>query len=320
MTNSEPQLDIAPEHRRTKHVLITGASSGIGQATTRALSSRGYAVFATYRDQRDRAALAELPNVLPVSLDVSDPDQIRRAIAGIDETVGGEGLYAVINNAGMAYTAPFEYAQLDRVREIIDVNLIAPYLVAQACIPLLRRYNEAHSERSRVVNVASWAGLWASPYIGFYNASKYGVIGLTESMYYDLGLLGIHTVLAVPGVTKTPLLKETSASATASLDSMPPEGQDRYRPYLEHFTSMSNSSDGLSFPRTPAQVADKIVKIVDTGKPRFKYNLAADAKVVDGLVTRFLPFRARAALNRRMYRLDQPRARADRGRSPQPSR
>lgn len=290
----------------TKQVLVTGATSGIGQATTRALSTRGYKVFATYRDPRDQAALAELPNVHPVQLDVSDPDQIRHAIAGIDDTLDGEGLYAVINNAGITYTAPFEYAQLERIRQIIDVNLIAPYLVTQASIPLLRRHNESNPVKARVVNIASWAGLWASPFIGFYNATKYGLIGLTESMYYDLGLLDIHTVLAIPGITKTPLLKKTTSGASVTLDAMPPDGRDRYRPYLEHFTTMSQSSDGMKMLLTPTQAAAKIATIVDTGKPRFKYNLAVDAKVVDGIITRFLPFTARAALNRRMYRLDRP--------------
>jgi NAD(P)-dependent dehydrogenase (short-subunit alcohol dehydrogenase family) len=292
-----------------KPILITGATSGIGQATTRALSARGYDVFATYRDPRDQAALAELPRVHPVQLDVSNPIQIREAASGIDDAVGPAGLYAVINNAGITYTAPFEYAQLERVRKIIDINLIAPYLVTQACLPMLRRHNKSSPVKARVINVASWAGLMASPFIGFYNATKYGLIGLTESMYYDLRLLDIHAVLAIPGITKTPLLTKTTSAALASLDAMPAEDRDRYLPYLEHFTTMSRSSDGVKMLLTPAQVAAKITAIAATLRPRFRYNLAADAKLVDGVVTRLLPFRARAAINRRMYQLDQPAAR-----------
>jgi NAD(P)-dependent dehydrogenase (short-subunit alcohol dehydrogenase family) len=294
-----------------KPILITGASSGIGQATTRALSNGGYDVFATYRDPRDRIALAELPRVHPVQLDVSDPVQIRQAVSGIDDALGATGLYAVINNAGITYTAPFEYAQLDRVREVIDINLVAPYLIVQACLPMLRRHNESDAVKARVINVASWAGLMASPFIGFYNATKSGLIGLTESMYYDLRLLDIHAVLAVPGVTKTPLLAKTTGAALASLDVMPNEDRDRYRPYLEHFTTMSQNADGMRMLQTPAQAAAEIAAIVDTRKPRFRYNLALDAKLVDGILTRLLPFRVRAAINRRMYRLDQPAARPE---------
>jgi NAD(P)-dependent dehydrogenase (short-subunit alcohol dehydrogenase family) len=288
-------------------VLITGASSGIGQATTRALSASGHDVFATYRDPRDRAALAELPGVHPVQLDVSDPLQIREVISKIDEVLGGNGLYAVINNAGVTYTSPFEFAQPDRVQKVVDVNLMAPYLVTQASLPMLRRHNELNSEKARVINVASWAGQMASPFIGFYNATKYGLIGLTESMYYDLGLLDIHVVLAVPGVTKTALLGKTTDRALASLDFASVEDQELFRPYLEHFTSMSESSDNMRMLRTPAQVAEKIAAIIEARKPRFRYNLSLDAKVVDGIVARLFPFRAKAAINRRMYRLGQPR-------------
>ena len=120
---------------------------------------------------------------------------------------------------------------------------------------MLRRHNESHPVKARVINVASWAGLMASPFIGFYNATKYGLIGLTESMYYDLRLLDIHAVLAVPGITKTPLLTKTTGAALASLDGMPAADRDRYLPYLEHFTTMSQSSDGMSVLLTPAQVA-----------------------------------------------------------------
>jgi NAD(P)-dependent dehydrogenase (short-subunit alcohol dehydrogenase family) len=291
-----------------KPILITGATSGMGQATTRALSARGYDVFATYRDPRDRAALDELPGVHPVQLDVSDPIRIREAISEIDDVLGETGLFAVINNAGITYTAPFEFAQMDRVQKVVDVNLMAPYLVTQACLPMLRRHNETSSEKARVINVASWAGQMASPFIGFYNATKYGLIGLTESMYYDLGLLDIHVVLAVPGVTKTALLGKTTDGALASLDFAAVEDQELFRPYLEHFTSMSESSDNMKMLSTPAQVAEKITAIIEARKPRFRYNLSIDAKVVDGIVTRLLPFRTKAAINRRMYRLRRPRS------------
>jgi NAD(P)-dependent dehydrogenase (short-subunit alcohol dehydrogenase family) len=290
----------------SRSVLITGATSGIGQATTSLLAARGYSVFGTYRNPRDRQALAEQPGVHPVQMDLRDPAQIQQAIVGIEETLGDRGLYALINNAGITYTVPFEYAELDRVHDIIDVNLVAPYLVTQASLPLLLRDNESDHNKPRVVNVASWAGMMASPFIGFYNATKSGLIGLTESMYYDLGLLGIHAVLAVPGITKTPLLAKTTDGGLASLDVMSSEGRERYRPYLEHLATMSGSSEEMRMLLTPEKVASKIVNIVDKRKPRFQYNLATDAKVIDKLVSRLVPFRARAAMNRRMYRLNEP--------------
>jgi NAD(P)-dependent dehydrogenase (short-subunit alcohol dehydrogenase family) len=288
-----------------KPILITGATSGIGQAATHALSARGYDVFATYRDSSHRAALAALPNVHPIQLDLSDPEQIAPAVRQIEAALAGDGLYAVINNAGIGYTAPFEFANVDRVREIIEVNLIAPYLVTQASIPLLRRYNDSNAVKARVINVASWAGSMATPFIGFYNATKAGLVGLSESMYYDLGLLDIHTVLANPGVTKTPLHAKTTGAALESLASIPPDDRERYRPYLEHFATMGDRSDGMKMLLSPEQAAARIAAIVDARIPRYKYNLSVDAKVIDGFVTRLLPFKARTRMNRRMYRLNQ---------------
>jgi NAD(P)-dependent dehydrogenase (short-subunit alcohol dehydrogenase family) len=285
-------------------ILITGATSGIGKETTSLLTARGHDVFASYRDPRDRAALAEQPGVHPVRLDVSDPDQIAQAVSGIDEVLGDVGLYAVINNAGITYTAPFEYAEPEQVRKVIDVDLMAPFLVTQACLSLLRRHNETERVRARVINVASWAGVMASPFIGSYNAAKYGLIGLSESMHYDLALLGIHVVLANPGVTKTPLHAKTTNAALATLEEMPVEARERYRPYLEHFATMGEGSADSRMLASSVQVAGRIATIVETRKPRFKYNLSIDAKVIDGLVTRLLPFRVRASINRRMYRLE----------------
>jgi NAD(P)-dependent dehydrogenase (short-subunit alcohol dehydrogenase family) len=295
----------------SKSVLVTGATSGIGQAAASQLAARGYEVFATYRNPSHRAALAELPNVHPIQLDLSDPQQIEPAVQQIEAALADNGLYAVINNAGIGYTAPFEFANVDRVREIIEVNLIAPYLVTQASIPLLRRYNGSNSVKARVINVASWAGMMATPFIGFYNATKAGLVGLSESMYYDLGLLDIHTVLANPGITKTPLHAKTTGAALESLASMPAGDRERYRPYLEHFATMGDRSDGVKMLLSPEQAAAKIAAIVDARKPRYKYNLAVDAKVVDGIVTRFLPFTARARLNIRMYRLDRAMTRPE---------
>lgn len=291
----------------TKNVLVTGATSGIGQATTHALANHGYTVFATYRDPRDRAALADVPDVFPLQLDLNDLEQIRLVLQQLDAAVGDDGLFAVINNAGIGYTAPFEFADVERVRHIIDVNLMAPYLVAQASIPLLLRYNESGSDkaRARVVNVASWASVMATPFIGFYNATKAGLTGLTESMYYDLGLLGIHAVLANPGVTKTPLHAKTTGAALESLAAIPAGDRERYRPYLEHFATMGERSDGMKMLLSAEQAAAKLAAIVEARKPRYMYNLSPDAKFIGHVVTRLLPFRARAAMTCRMYQLNQ---------------
>jgi NAD(P)-dependent dehydrogenase (short-subunit alcohol dehydrogenase family) len=288
-----------------KSVFITGATSGIGRAATLELASRAYEVFATYRSEADRQALEAVDGVYPLQMDVTVAADLARAYTAVAERVGEDGLYAVVNNAGITYSAPFEFADESRAREVMEVNVMAPYRITQAFIPLLVAHNDRNTVKSRVVNVASWAGLMGSPFIAFYNASKFAVIGLTESMFYDLRLLDIHAVLAIPGITRTPLLAKTTGDGTASLRAMPAEGRARYRELFDHYATMSEEASPML--ATPEKVARRLYRIVDTPRPRFRNNLGIDASLVDRVMTR-LPWAARVALNTRMYRLDGPRA------------
>ncbi|MFD4574378.1 SDR family NAD(P)-dependent oxidoreductase [Streptomyces sp. NPDC058417] len=290
-----------------KSVLVTGGTSGIGHATTVAFAARGYDVFATYRKEADREKLSVLDGVRPVRMDVTDRGDLDEAYDLVAGEVGEAGLYAVVNNAGIGHSAPFEYVDETTARRVLEVNLLAPYRVTQKFVPLLAARRATGGPHARVVNVASWAGLVSAPYISFYNASKFGVVGLTESMFYDLRLLGIHAVLAVPGVTKTPLLGKTTADGTASLDALPAEGRERYRELFAHYAALGAGSQNSRFLATPEKVARKLVRIVDTPKPRFKYDIGLDATLVDKVVSR-LPWSVRATLNTRMYRLGRASA------------
>ncbi|MDR3679931.1 MAG: SDR family NAD(P)-dependent oxidoreductase [Flavipsychrobacter sp.] len=200
-----------------KSILITGASSGMGLANTIFFSRNGYLVFATYRSQKDGDELKKLKNVHPVKMDVTNVFDIQNAFTEVSGILGKDGLFAIINNAGINYTAPFEFVDEKRARQVMDVNIMAPYKITQVFIPLLKKHNAKNDTKARVVNIASWAGYLGQPFIPFYNASKAALIGLSESMYYDLGLLDIHVVLASPGVTKTPLLEKTTDDGIQNL-------------------------------------------------------------------------------------------------------
>ncbi|MEU8825384.1 SDR family NAD(P)-dependent oxidoreductase [Streptomyces sp. NPDC048636] len=290
-----------------KSILITGSTSGIGRAATTEFAAHGYRVFATYRSDVHRAELASIDNVHPIHMDVTDAGDLERAYATIAAEIGEDGLYAVLNNAGITHSAPFEFLEERRMREVMEVNVMAPYRLTQTFIPLLVAHNKGNHVKARVVNVASWAGLMAAPFIAPYNASKFAVVGLTESMFYDLRLLDIHTVLAIPGLTKTPLLAKTTGAGAASLNAMPAEGRARYQNLFDHYASMSASSADLPMLATPEKVAHKLRRIVDKPKPRFKNHLGVDASLVDHVMTR-LPWAARVAMNNRMYKLSSTRA------------
>ena len=287
-----------------KSILITGASTGMGLADTILFAQHNYQVFATYRNDKDKGKLSEIKNVYPIKMDVTNGDDIQHAFQQISDVVGNNGLYAIINNAGIMYTAPFEYVDEQRARQMIEVNLMAPFKITQAFIPLLKKYNAQNAIKARVINIASWAGYIGQPFIPFYNASKAGLIGLSESMYYDLGLLDIHVVLASPGVTRTSMLGKATQDGDDNLKALPKEGQIFYKPYLDHRKSMGESSGNSKLLPTADVLAKKLYKIVESRKPQHKYNLAMDAAFMDKIMTKIIPLSWRFAMNKAMYKLN----------------
>ena len=284
-----------------KSVLITGASSGIGACAVELFSQRGYRVFAGYRSEDDGTNLAQISNVTPIKLDVTVVEEIEQAIAVVAVELEECGLYAVINNAGLTYTAPFEYADEEKMRHVMDVNVWGIVRLTKECIPLLKKFNEKNNVKSRVINVTSWAGILGQPFNGAYNASKFALVGLTEAMYYDLGLLDIHVVSASPGVTKTRLLARTT-DASQAYAGMPEEGKDFYETYIAKLDSISASANSSSALATPEKIARGLFDLLEKKKPGLKQDLAMDAKLMN-LLRRLLPFSWSSRVFKRMYKL-----------------
>src|SRR5947199_3066971 len=166
-------------------VLVTGASTGIGEAIARRLAGAGFTVFAGVRKDEDAERLRGL-GAVPVKLDVTDCDQIAAAAREIDEQLAGERLAGVVNNAGVVVTAPLEFVDLDQLRHQLEVNAIAPVAVVQAFLPRLRR------DRGRIVNISSIGGKVAQPFLGAYTMSKFAVEAMTDSLRRELSDWDIH--------------------------------------------------------------------------------------------------------------------------------
>ena len=286
-----------------KTILITGGTSGIGRAATERFAARGYRVFSTYRQEEDRRSLSSIPGVHPLKLDVTDQEDLDRAFEEVAAAVGETGLYCLVNNAGIGYAAPFEYADEAKGRQVIEVNLMAPFRISQKFLPLLKRYGQSNPVKARVVNIASWAGELGQPFIPFYNASKFGLMGMSESMFYDLGLVGVHVVLASPGTTRTPMLQKTAGGGNESLSRMPPEAKGRYAKLMEHYATLGAQYGSSPLFPTPEKVALKLFRIIEKKQPSFKYNLAPDASLVDRVISR-LPWGLKVAMNRSLFRLN----------------
>jgi len=177
-------------------VLISGASRGIGEATARLLHQKGYAVGLMARDGARLEALArELPGALPLPGDVRRREDWERAVARMEEAFGG--LFALVNNAGIGLMKPVAELSEEEVREVLEVNLLGPFLGLKAALPLLLR------SRGVVVNVGSLAG--KNPFKGgaAYNASKFGLLGLMGAAMLELREMGVRVVNVLPGSVDT---------------------------------------------------------------------------------------------------------------------
>lgn len=142
-------------------VLITGASSGIGEACALRLSEHGFAVLAGVRKESDGAALQQKSaGITPVMIDVTDGTSIAGAGSAVAIAVGEAGLAGLVNNAGVALPGPIEFIEIDDLRAQLEVNVIGQIAVTQAFLPLIRKGN------GRVVNIGSIAGRAAAPFVG----------------------------------------------------------------------------------------------------------------------------------------------------------
>ncbi|MBX4926033.1 SDR family oxidoreductase [Rhizobium binae] len=177
-------------------VLITGASSGIGRATTELFAAQGWRVAATMRNPSQGADLAGLPNIEVLPLDVTDASSVRAAVA---ETLDQFGrIDALVNNAGYGLFGPFETASDEQISRQFATNVDGIFAVTRAVLPAMRSQGSG-----TIINVASLGGLIALPLFSLYNATKFAVVGFTEALSYELAPLGIKAKYIAPGGVAT---------------------------------------------------------------------------------------------------------------------
>ena len=201
----------------TGTVLVTGASTGIGEATVLHLKTLGFDAIGAVRKDEDAERL-EGRGIRTVRIDVTDGDQI----AAARDELGSAPLAGLVNNAGIAVAAPIEFLPVDRFREQLEVNLIGQLAVTQAFLPALRRGG------GRVVNLSSIGGRVALPLVSAYNASKFGLEGWSDSLRREIRDQGVDVILIEPGGVKTPIWDKSRGAAAEMLEGAPPEAERLY--------------------------------------------------------------------------------------------
>ena len=257
-------------------VLVTGASTGIGEAAALHLRELGFDVVAAVREDEDAERL-EGRGLRTTRIDVTDAGQI----AAARDELGDAPLAGLVNNAGIAVAAPLEFIPLDRLRQQLEINLVGQIAVTQAFLPALRR------GRGRIVMVSSIGGRVALPLVGAYTASKFGLEGASDSLRRELRPQGVDVVLVEPGGVKTPIWKKGQELADSMLADVPPEAERLYGRMIERLraeTAKIEQERGME----PREVAEAIGTALTAERPRARYVVGSDAKS-RAVMGRFLP-------------------------------
>jgi NAD(P)-dependent dehydrogenase (short-subunit alcohol dehydrogenase family) len=252
------------------YVLVTGTSSGIGEASARHLAGLGFNVFAGVRKEADGERIAG-DRIEPVIVDVADDASVLAAAESIRGAVGNSGLAGLVNNAGIAVAGPLEFIDVAEFQRQLDVNVTGVLRTTQAMLPLIRQ------ARGRIVNMSSIGGRVAIPLVGPYNASKFALEGLSDALRRELRPWGMHVALIEPGAVATPIWDKGVDQAQELERNGQPEAREYYGEVIDAVRKQSekNRTEGV-----PAQeVADAVAHALTAEKPKTRYLVGRDAKM-----------------------------------------
>jgi NAD(P)-dependent dehydrogenase (short-subunit alcohol dehydrogenase family) len=175
---------------------ITGCSTGFGRELAMHLLEHGYTTIVTARNPDDVKDLAQVRNAMVLKLDVTDQDQVDLAVRTAEEAFGR--IDVLVNNAGIGYFAAVEESEEDQVRRMFDINVFGLSRMTRAVLPGMRKRRHGF-----IINFSSIGGLCSFPALGFYNATKFAVEGLSGALQQEVGPLGIKVMLVEPSGFRT---------------------------------------------------------------------------------------------------------------------
>jgi NAD(P)-dependent dehydrogenase (short-subunit alcohol dehydrogenase family) len=270
--------------------VITGCSSGFGLNIAVTLARNGFRVFATMRNLDKRAtldkALADAGVKAEIlALDVNDQASIDTAIAMIIAAAGR--IDALVNNAGFGIGGFIEDMSLEEFRRQMDTNFFGLVAVTKAVLPHMRK-----QRTGRIVNISSIGGRAGNPIVAAYVASKFAVEGFSEALAFEASLFGVNVVLVEPGAFKTEIM-DSNRQVAAGM-------RDPNSPYAELSRATETKIDAMMtrMAGDPQKVADVVLHVLTTAKPRLRYLVGTDAKLM-GTIHRLFGFEAYVALVRR---------------------
>lgn len=253
---------------KSKNILITGVSTGIGYDLAKVFVKNGYTVFGSLRKQEDAQRLSSSlgDQFKPLIFDVTDHDAVDAAANQLKKEIGDEGLGGLINNAGVAIGGPLLDVDIEEYRYQFEVNVIGLVKVTQAFAPLLGACEDHKSEPGRILQISSVAGKMAMPFLSPYVGSKHAVEGISVSLRRELLLFGIDVIVVGPGPIQTPIWQKGTGDKEEKYQKSP------FYPALQIFQNVFVRS-AVKKGWTSEKATNIIFKIFEKDKPKTRYAL-----------------------------------------------
>ena len=271
-------------------ILITGASSGIGYHLTQYFAGCGHLVFAAARKDQDLAALNQIEKVIPIRLDVRNPEQIQSAYELV--VAQGKGLYGLVNNAGIGELGMLTTWTDDDMANIFNVNVFGPHRMTNAFVHLLIE------SQGRIVNIGSQGGIITSKYYGPYTMTKHALEAYTEALHQELAPYGVSVSIVQPGGIISEIgvnsLPGTLAHFERALPPFDTEAQQVLASFQEDSSENNEDtpeSETNRKPSSPEIVVTAVEKALFSKNPQRRYLVGTrweGNRVIHALISKLL--------------------------------
>ncbi|WP_051957797.1 SDR family NAD(P)-dependent oxidoreductase [Desulfobacter vibrioformis] len=275
-----------------RHVLITGCSSGIGEALVPILREAGFTVHATARKSKDVERLRS-QGISTELMDMMDIESIRSGFAAVMKASKGS-LYAVVNNAGYAVRGAVTDVRPEDVRHQFETNVFGPIELSRLALETMRASGEG-----RIINISSIVALHPFPYLGLYSASKAALDSISDAMHNETAPEGIHVSVVHLGPINTRFQKNTEAT----IENLNADTADSpvYKAIQARMKANKQFSGGSSHSLPPQAACDVILHALTAKSPKRRYRVTTVAEIIH-LFSRFAPIWLKDAFSRHMLK------------------
>ena len=254
-------------------VLVTGCSSGIGHCAAHVLAKQGYRIIASARNPRDVKRLNH-EGLDCIRLDLDDSESIAAAVEAVRERTGGR-LYGLFNNAGFGQPGAVEDLSRDALRAQFETNVFGTLELTNRVLPWMREAGEG-----RIIQNSSVLGFVSLAYRGAYNASKYALEGLYDTLRLELAGTGIHAILIEPGPITSRFRENAWAAFRRNIDVEHSAHRDAY---LATEKRLRKAGPAAPFTLPPEAVVDRVLTALRHPRPRPRYYVTFPTWLFGGL-------------------------------------